>query len=455
MNDTKRVVQFTLIATLLLLGLSIYTEVSGTSASYLKNISLLSDVMRAKTAPLPGTPASTEVIVDKNGKKVPAPTAAPDVYKLPGIITAFHDTAAPAMPRLAAKLADIKKGKKRKIRIAWLGDSMIEGDLITQTVRKRLQQYFGGAGVGFVKMQSLDVKSRATVTMDWHGDWKEESFKSDTHTAPLGFSGHVYFPVSGTTELRDVTIKDTTGKPLYKSLICGKGGPASLTFNGKPISFNPAARFNRIVLDSTPTRAATIKIEAPELPVYGVSFESADGIVLDNFSFRGISGVELGKLDTSFLKEVMAGNEYDLVVLEYGANLMFRPNDVNYSWYEQKMEPVLRNFRKALPGADFLLISTADRAFKYDGEWKTAVGLDSLLDVQARMARKNGMAFFNLYQSMGGYGAIARWADSSTAFANKDYIHPNHRGAELLGNMLADAFIAEARKYNTTVSAHH
>ena len=40
---------------------------------------------------------------------------------------------------------------------------------------------------------------------------------------------------------------------------------------------------------------------------------------------------------------------------------------------------------------------------------------------------------------MGGENSIVKWAEQTPPKANKDYIHPNHRGAEFLGRKLFDA----------------
>ena len=56
---------------------------------------------------------------------------------------------------------NLKREKIIKIRIAYLGDSMIEGDLITQTLRELLQKEYGGQGVGFLPIFSNVVVFRA------------------------------------------------------------------------------------------------------------------------------------------------------------------------------------------------------------------------------------------------------------------------------------------------------
>ncbi|KAA3628041.1 MAG: hypothetical protein DWQ02_19540, partial [Bacteroidetes bacterium] len=52
-------------------------------------------------------------------------------------------------------------------RIAYYGDSSIERDLITQTVRDSLQKMFGGSGVGFVPVTSHLKGFRRSVYLNF------------------------------------------------------------------------------------------------------------------------------------------------------------------------------------------------------------------------------------------------------------------------------------------------
>ena len=50
------------------------------------------------------------------------------------------------------KLYQLEKNPQAKVRIAYYGDSMTDGDLIVQDVRNNYQERFGGNGVGFVSI---------------------------------------------------------------------------------------------------------------------------------------------------------------------------------------------------------------------------------------------------------------------------------------------------------------
>ena len=246
---------------------------------------------------------------------------------------------------------------------------------------------------------------------------------------------------------------DTT-QVLEKSLICGKvGEEVSLNVNGHGERFKTENNINRLVLDNSENHAIDISLQNEKLPVYGVSFETADGVVVDNYSFRGVSGLELGKLDTTFLAQMDAERSYDLVILEYGANILYKPDDTDYSWYEKHIVQVVHKLQKMMPHSEFLIISSADRAFKYGDTWQSAVGINNLVRSQAVLAYVNNASFYNLFSSMGGQGTIVNWAEGTPQLANKDYIHPNLRGAEKLGNMFFEAFMKDYNKANRKNSA--
>ncbi|MGN0191405.1 MAG: hypothetical protein ACI39U_07090, partial [Candidatus Cryptobacteroides sp.] len=61
--------------------------------------------------------------------------------------------------------------ESRMVRIAFMGDSFIEGDILTCNLREHLQSDFGGAGVGFVPCQLPFKIYRRTASADGSG-WK-------------------------------------------------------------------------------------------------------------------------------------------------------------------------------------------------------------------------------------------------------------------------------------------
>ena len=141
-----------------------------------------------------------------------------ELYKKPHFITNFYKgDSVNALSNFSEKLHQLQTSKKGKIRIAYFGDSMIEGDLLTQTLRKLLQKEFGGYGVGFLPIHSKVAGFRQTASVQSSG-WETINFmdKGAKNMYISGFS----FSGFGNGSFTDKTI--TAPLSLEKFLIYGK-----------------------------------------------------------------------------------------------------------------------------------------------------------------------------------------------------------------------------------------
>jgi lysophospholipase L1-like esterase len=448
MNSNKRVLYFVTVSVVIYLLISVTAELFDFRWKPFNNVNLVSALFKPKPKPK-SKPATIKINhLDTSVKIEKKPGKDFSLYTQPGIITNFNgDTTQSSLINFCKKLYALKSGNKRKIRIAYFGDSMIEGDLLTQTFRKLLQQEFGGYGVGFVPITSLISRFRSTVYANFSDGWEDQNFKTASNSRNLFFSGHLFYGNNDWVEMRDQTMPGNADA-LEKSLLCGYAKtPVSVKLYNIPISFSAKEKFNRIVLNANQKRNIRITVSDSLLPVYGISFESASGITVDNFSFRGITGIELDKTDTALLRDIAASNSYDLFIFEYGVNLLFRPNDTDFKWYGRVMASIIKKIKKYFTDADILLISTADRAFRYDGEYASAIGIDSLVKVQANTAFETGASFYNLFETMGGHNSIIKWADATPPMARVDYVHPNAKGVDTLATYLFESMMNDYNKY--------
>jgi lysophospholipase L1-like esterase len=99
-----------------------------------------------------------------------------------------------------------------------------------------------------------------------------------------------------------------------------------------------------------------------------------------------------------------------------------------------------------------LLVSTSDKGGSYNGEWKTAIGVEPLVETQYNLANKIGAGFFNLYHAMGGEGTIVNWVQGDTVLARKDYTHPNPKGAKVLAKLIYQSIMDEYNEYEMDIS---
>jgi hypothetical protein len=175
--------------------------------------------------------------------------------------------------------------------------------------------------------------------------------------------------------------------------------------------------------------------------IFGFAFESQRGIIVDNLSFRGISGMELQRVTPSMLQSIWNTRPYDLIILQYGPNLLFKPDLMDFNWYYNPMIRVVEAFKTYFPGASILIVGSADKACRYDGEYRTQKGVLPLIEIQNRVARETETNFWSLYNAMGGKNSMVRWVSSKPSLANVDYTHLTHKGAMVIANTLYNKFM--------------
>lgn len=345
-------------------------------------------------------------------------------------------------------LDELKAKKRKKVRIAYFGDSMIEGDLITEDLRDSLQYLFGGEGVGFVPVTSVVAGFRTTITHTFSKDWKDYSYKQlPPANLYLGISGHTFVPGEGSWIKYQSVKKRGLDRFAEVSVFYGPVNSGNIYVNNKPYALSGDRVVNKLSLQLDSAKQVTIKWGGGSVaPFYGVCFEGDSGVYVDNYSFRGISGLELGKLSRQLLQQMQSEHPYDLVVLHYGANVLWKPELTDYKWYGTPMNKVLDALRNDLPNASFLVISTADKSYKKSGTYVTAPGVMALVKEQHDLARTHGTAYWNLFAAMGGENSMTRWVEGSPVLANKDYTHFNRKGAARVGALLYKAMMDEYKQ---------
>ncbi len=349
------------------------------------------------------------------------------------------------------------------VRIGYFGDSVIEGDLVTQSFRHDLQQQLGGRGVGFVPIKSQTYGFRKSIWHRFSGDWQD--FNLLTPQAPrhdYGISGEYFITRraarSGRTWVRykGADIYQNTQQFERVRLFYGqrKSRPkdtddqyvvVTTDLFTDTLRLRDQALVNSILVSSSLTEEIKLDFKIPrDLPVYGLSFESQEGVFVDNFASRGNSGMNLIEIPEQTLAQFHQHLQYDLIVLQFGLNVI-STHRKNFQHYEKGMERVVRHFQEHVPGADILLVGVSDKSTHYRGELQTDPSVPLIVSAQQRVAERTGVAFLNLYQSMGGRNSMIQWVKND--LARKDYTHPNRKGAERVGQIVQGYLLEELDTY--------
>ena len=343
------------------------------------------------------------------------------------------------------KLYQLEANKKGNARIAYFGDSMTDGDMIVQDVRTQFQSVFGGEGVGFVNITSESAGSRGSIVHEFSPNWKAQSYlKTKSPLRSFGVNGSVFFAKD---TANPTWVKYKAGRNRFSTSLnnptvfygSSKNKKGSLRqIFGKDTVYK---KLNTNSMLNTTQVAGDVKnvkvnfINADSIPFYGFNFDNGKGIHVDNFSSRGNSGLPLGSLNVDLMNAFQQKLGYDLIILQFGTNVL-NYGSLNYSWYERKMTSVVNHVKECFPGAAILIITTADKATKYDMQMKSDSAVSPLVMAQKRYAVKSEAGLVNLYTLMGGDGSMVKWVENVPARANKDYTHFNHRGAKEIAQLI-------------------
>lgn len=345
------------------------------------------------------------------------------------------------------KLYELEKNPQAKVRIAYYGDSMTDGDLIVQDVRSNYQERFGGSGVGFVSITSESAASRASVKSTYSKNWKTQSYLNVKNPAsPFGVNGHVFF---ANNKGNTTWVQYEAGLNKYATTLdnptlfygrSNRKGNVNFIIGKDTLrkSLGAGNLVNTLKVTSGSIKAFKANfINSDSIPIYGFNFDNGSGVHVDNFSQRGNSGLPISMFNANVMQGFNNSLKYDLVILHYGTNVL-NYGTKNYSWYEKGMTKVVNKIKESFPGVSILIISTADKSTKYKMEMKSDSAVVPLMKSQKRYALDTESGFVNLYTLMGGDGSMVKWVDESPAKANKDYTHFNQRGAKAIGKLLYD-----------------
>ncbi|GHT29373.1 hypothetical protein AGMMS49574_05960 [Bacteroidia bacterium] len=344
----------------------------------------------------------------------------------------------------------LSNSHSRPVRIGFMGDSFIEGDIVVADLRNAMQQKFGGRGVGFVPVSSVSAQYRPTINQKEKG-WKMRSIIQDK-SLPYTISGMLFETTGDEASLSFQTVplyaalrKVSTLKFLYDR---NEETVMQLAYNADIVVkiLPPTQTITQYSLsaDSITSGSFTF-INAKGFRALGLALEDNTGVIVDNFALRGNSGLPFGQLDAEVCRTFNDIRPYDLIILQYGLNVASE-DMLDYNWYRSRMADVIRHLQQCFPETDFLLLGVSDRGNQYDGNFSTMPSVLALLNTQRQIAKQTQIPFWNMFGGMGGENSIVKYVNNG--WAGKDYTHLNFRGGREVAKSLMNALMLEKELYN-------
>jgi lysophospholipase L1-like esterase len=350
------------------------------------------------------------------------------------VMDAFCESLAKTEAKAGAGTAD-----PAVTRILHYGDSVITSDYISGTMRRKFQTRFGDSGHGFIL---------AANAWEWyfHNDvahWASEGFTANRITGPL--TGDGMYGLGGVTFHADVYYLEQPA-----------GGDGVILFGGKQERFTTRGekKVSRIKSFTVPDGEAKITLKSwgnGDLRLFGVALErDQPGIVYDALGANGARIRLWEAMNETHWKDQMELRRPALVVLQFGTNESEDPS-LDMNAYEKSLRTVVTRLKNATPMASILIAAPLDRAEKSEGgALKTKPIILKLIASQRKIAKEEGLAFWDTFTAMGGEGTMGRWVKSSPQLASWDFTHPTPAGAEVLGTLFFDALMASYEAHAAT-----
>jgi hypothetical protein len=352
------------------------------------------------------------------------------------------------------------------VRIMHYGDSQIEIDRLTEVVREGLQQKFGGGGPGL--QPPLQVIPSGTVKQTNLGNFRRFAIWSPDSVSPghrrygplLNFT-HVQGPEAQVQFSPGFSISPKARNYGRIKILAGQATEeVTVSVNGQSQTLSPAQSFQSLSFDvAQPGGTLSISFSTTEsgsFELYGFSLESKQGVVVDNLPMRGCSGTIFTRVDQSLLFKGWDALGTDALWLEFGGNAVPSiESQAEAGRFARSFEQQLKMFKKYNPNLPILVIGPSDMSTRIEGEFQPYPFLDATRDSLKAAVFRQGCAYFDMIEAMGGLGAMPAWVKESPPLAGGDYIHFTPAGAKKMGDILLQSFLREFNLYTLRKKKHH
>ncbi|MEG1498810.1 MAG: hypothetical protein RRX93_05630 [Bacteroidales bacterium] len=359
------------------------------------------------------------------------------------------------------------------IRILHYGDSQIENDHITSTIRSFLQTAFGGNGKGMLPL--FQTYYTGPVHIRKFGDWQIKTLKKNSRKGNYGLCNSYLYPPpitalieSKTKTYGNIQIKlensfiEKNNRPLFLQALVHEEvskqdmelrvNKTKVLSTQQCLSSFGLKRYDW-ALPSTTEELSLRMCFLKNRNIYALSINDTTGICVDNLPVRGSAGEIFLQNNRRFLIDNYALMNVGLVIYQFGVNAIPQdPSKImpNYDYYERLLYQELIYLRILMPNTPIIVVGISDRSRKKGLSFETNPNVLEVRKAQKQAALKAGCVYWDLFSTMGGNNSMQKWVDRTPSLAMKDYIHFNDKGSELVGKMFYKSLINDYRKFLIT-----
>lgn len=306
----------------------------------------------------------------------------------------------------------------------FIGDSIVENEIVTSRVRSGLLASFDDGGMGWISATGTSVAGASVSSL---GTWTSvdsaagsvgpaiQHKTSSDEATPASLA----FAVSGT----DATIHylKQSGGGSFRYRVDGGAWTTVDTVNSTSLYATEA-------ISGLASGAHTVDVEVVTASTSGVAIagldvrDGASGLVLANAGNGGSNTSQWGAVDATMWQAAVTAIDPDVVFVMSGPN--DRQGGVAPEVYVANLTELVARIRTAAPSADVVILSPVDAGTT------ATYGIWPYVEAAYFVAAREGTGFVNNFTTLGDY--------PSASDNYSDQTHPNATGGQIIADGILD-----------------
>lgn len=339
------------------------------------------------------------------------------------------------------------------VRVLHYGGSLIENDYVTGTLRRFMQEDFGGNGIGLLPLFQSGANP---VSVKKSGKWHVLRAEKNSFGGNFGVYTLALAPPplnTFATKTTDKGIIQISVPEAYRqqglfleSILhedVSLSQPAVVAGAGKERKRLSVIQNTELPGQQRRTYEVPPKTNAIELSLtltknailYALALNDTTGVCVDNLAVKDNAGVVFSVNNRRFLINQMHLLGTGLILYQFDGSAALGKNK-DYGYYKMLLLKELGHIRMLMPQTPIIVVGTASSG-----------NIDLLLDIQRECAFTCGCVFWDLNNALGGDNAMAYWADAQPALVSRNLSHFTPIGAEWVGKLFYKALLQDYRRF--------
>lgn len=321
-----------------------------------------------------------------------------------------------------------------KFTIVHIGDSHVQPGIISDEVRRTLQEQFGNGGRGLISPLALAGTNEPNdyLLKSSSGISASSRLLSSSKPAGMGMTG-VAVKFRGESTTLSIKAK-RQGDDFYRiTIFHSYSNPFDVEQNGATVKGKQRSSYATDYVLDTQTDTANLRLTGSGA-LFGVRLLNGQrGVVVDCIGNNGATYRSYLNID-NFARQI-SDLEPQLVIISLGTNEAYGSFDNLTSNIDQ----LLSDIRREYPHVKFLLTTPMETQKRSSRGYRIQSNVAEVRDIILNYGKSRHVAVWDFYSVAGGAGASNRWL--SAHYMKTDHLHLGNDGYHLQGRLLAEALL--------------